>query len=236
MAEFLAWQRPALAMLATTAPASSRLQAELPITLRDGAGPDLVGTGDFLLTGPADVRAVAPAQIIGRRPHPGTFDAEATMMAHVELAAPDLPWRYSPVPYAAGPGTADALLGPTRRFPPSSIHAMAPPPEPIASTLIVGTLMGCWLMMVVELRTGSPPTTMPTRNVVPPASPVTTFLWPSCSANRAAPTTPPLSTDPTVVIADAGASSAEIVPPELCMMSNGPRRPRRSSSETRGRR
>ena len=111
MAEFLAWQRPALARLAATAPASSRLRAELPITLRDGAGPDLVGTGDFLLAGPADVRAVAPAQIIGRRPHPWTFDAEATMMAHVELAAPDLPWRYSPVPFAAGaPGVRPWLV------------------------------------------------------------------------------------------------------------------------------
>lgn len=67
-----------------------------------------------------------------------------------------------PVPYAAGRGIAAALLGPTRRFPPRSIHAIAPPPDPIASTLIVGTLIGCRLMMVFEERTGSPSMIRPT--------------------------------------------------------------------------
>jgi len=100
MPEFVAWQRPSLAALATTAPTSSRLQAELPITLHDDLG-DVSAPAAFLLAGPGDVAGLAGAQVIGRRPHPGAIDAEATMMAHVELAAPDLPWRYAPVPYAA---------------------------------------------------------------------------------------------------------------------------------------
>ena len=57
----------------------------------------------FLLAGPADV-----SQLHGRadrRPAapPGCTDnAEATMMAHVELDAPDLPWRYTPEPNTRG--------------------------------------------------------------------------------------------------------------------------------------
>ncbi|WP_165372874.1 hypothetical protein [Pengzhenrongella frigida] len=102
MNNFVAWQRPAVYALTTQPPATARLAATLPITLHDG-GPDVSAAAAFLLAGPGDVAALAAGQIIGRRPHPGTVDAEATMMAHVELAAPDLPWRYSPQPHAGGP-------------------------------------------------------------------------------------------------------------------------------------
>jgi hypothetical protein len=101
MNDFIAWQRPAVYALTTQPPATARLAADLPITLHDG-GPDVSASASFLLAGPGDVANLAAGQIIGRRPHPGTVDAEATMMAHVELAAPDLPWRYSPQPHAAG--------------------------------------------------------------------------------------------------------------------------------------
>ena len=102
MNDFVAWQRPAVYALTTEPPATARLAADLPITLHDG-GPDVFASASFLLAGPGDVAHLAAGQIIGRRPHPGTVDAEATMMAHVELAAPDLPWRYSPQPHAGGP-------------------------------------------------------------------------------------------------------------------------------------
>ena len=94
MAVFVAWQRPAMAQLATDDPTTSRLRAKLPIRLLDDLG-DVTKGADFLLAGPGDVVAIVPGQIVGRRPHPGVVDAEATMMAHVELAAADLPWRYS---------------------------------------------------------------------------------------------------------------------------------------------
>ena len=101
MAGFLAWQRPSVYGLAIDPPASARLTAKLPITFHDDLG-DLVAPASFLLAGPGDVAGLAAGQVIGRRPHPGSVDAEATMMAHVELAAPDLPWRYSPVAHTPG--------------------------------------------------------------------------------------------------------------------------------------
>ena len=97
MPDFVAWQRPRVTGLATDPPASARLSAKLPITLHDDAG-DLVAPAEFLIAGPGDVAALSGGQVSGRRPHPGAVDVEETTLAHVELAAPDLPWRYSPVP------------------------------------------------------------------------------------------------------------------------------------------
>ena len=102
MNDFVAWQRPAVYALATTPPATARLAADLPITLHDDDGDLPPAPASFLLAGPGDVANLAGGQITGRRPHPGCIDAEATMMAHVEVATPDLPWRYSPQPHAAG--------------------------------------------------------------------------------------------------------------------------------------
>ena len=101
MPDFLAWQRPAVYALATTPPTGARLDASLPITLHDDAG-DVPATASFLLAGPGDVERLHAGQVVGRRPHPGCIDAETTMMPFVELDAPDVPWRFSPVPYAAG--------------------------------------------------------------------------------------------------------------------------------------
>jgi len=102
MNDFVAWQRPAVYALATNPPATARLAADLPITLHDDDGDLPPAPASFLLAGPGDVANLAGGQITGRRPHPGCIDAEATMMAHVEVATPDLPWRYSPQPHAAG--------------------------------------------------------------------------------------------------------------------------------------
>ena len=102
MNDFVAWQRPAVYALATAAPAGARLTADLPITLHDDAGDLAPAPASFLLAGPGDIANLAAGQVTGRRPHPGCIDAEATMLAHVEIATPDLPWRYSPQPHAAG--------------------------------------------------------------------------------------------------------------------------------------
>ena len=102
MNDFVAWQRPGVYALATAAPAGARLTADLPITLHDDAGDLAPAPASFLLAGPGDIANLAAGQVTGRRPHPGCIDAEATMLAHVEIATPDLPWRYSPQPHAAG--------------------------------------------------------------------------------------------------------------------------------------
>ena len=109
MPDFLAWKRPAVYALANAPRAGVRLAAQLPVTLHDDAG-DVAAAASFLLAGPADVERLTAGQIVGRRPHPGTDDAEATMMAHVELAAPDLPWRYTPEPHTGAPALRPWLV------------------------------------------------------------------------------------------------------------------------------
>jgi hypothetical protein len=45
-----------------------------------------------------------------------------------------------PRPYAAGPGSAPAERGPTRKMPPASTYAIEPPPAPIVSTSTIGII------------------------------------------------------------------------------------------------
>ena len=45
-----------------------------------------------------------------------------------------------PRPYAAGPGSAPAERGPTRKMPPGSTYAIEPPPAPIVSTSTIGII------------------------------------------------------------------------------------------------
>lgn len=102
MNQFTAWQRPAVYALATSAATSARIGADLPVTLHDDDGDLPPALAPFVLAGPGDVTNLAAGQVTGRRPHPGCIDAESTLMAHVEIAAPDLPWRYSPQPQTPG--------------------------------------------------------------------------------------------------------------------------------------
>ena len=57
---------------------------------------------------------------------------------------------------------------------------------------------------------------------MPPTSVEMTLRWPSWRPRATEPTTPPVSTEPTVLIAVAGASLATTAPPLLCMTSSGP--------------
>ncbi|MER7457932.1 hypothetical protein [Micromonospora sp. NPDC126480] len=103
--QFLPWLRTGLAT-AITEPARAGLSvhdtvsATVAVQLRaTGDGGDRVDpiTGPPVrLRGPADVVGLDPAQILRRHPEPGATDAEANYFAIVELAAPDLPWRYTP--------------------------------------------------------------------------------------------------------------------------------------------
>jgi hypothetical protein len=55
------------------------------------------------LYGPGDVVGIDPRQVIRRVPEPGTGTASTQFFAHVELDAPDLPWRFTPFAEASGP-------------------------------------------------------------------------------------------------------------------------------------
>src|SRR5688572_1053373 len=48
------------------------------------------------LRGPAEVIGLAATEIVRCEPVDGTTDAEPNYFAHVELASPDLPWRFTP--------------------------------------------------------------------------------------------------------------------------------------------
>ena len=60
-------------------------------------------TGDVSLLAPHHVQSIAAGEILRRYPAPGAVDVESNYFPLVELAAPDLPWRYTPAkPRAQG--------------------------------------------------------------------------------------------------------------------------------------
>lgn len=95
--EFQSWRRPALSTLIPADPElpEGRVRAVLPLLLDDGVVEAV--EVPFDLTGPQDVVHLAPEAVVTRRPTPGSTNVETTHAPYVELAEPDLPWRYSPV-------------------------------------------------------------------------------------------------------------------------------------------
>ncbi len=89
----------AVSGLAATADAPAdgqvRSSSEVTIPLQDSAGGhDSAGT-TVTLYGPGDVVGIDHDQIVRRYPAPGTLTAEETVLAHVELDRPELPWTFS---------------------------------------------------------------------------------------------------------------------------------------------
>ena len=75
-----------------------------------GAG-SVVGTRSIELQGPGDVVGFDGRAVVRTFPPPNTFEAEPNLFPLVELAAPDLPWRHSPVPPdASQPGRLQPWL------------------------------------------------------------------------------------------------------------------------------
>jgi hypothetical protein len=96
---FLAWRCPGIYGLATALGGPvPRLEGILPLEMRerDGSGPPRTGDPCFEIMGPGDVAGLQRHTIRRMVPPPGTLDAETTKCVHVEFAAPDLPWRYTP--------------------------------------------------------------------------------------------------------------------------------------------
>ena len=106
---FLPWLRSGLAAQLQVravhglAPADS---ATISVSVvAHGTGPDAddrvrVSGPDVRLTAPGEVTGLDQSLIVRHDPEPGAADAEADYFAQVELAAPDLPWRFTP----AAPG------------------------------------------------------------------------------------------------------------------------------------
>ena len=79
---------------------------------------------------------------------------------------------WPPLLYPAGPGSAPAEWGPTRRAPPASAQAMEPPPALTVCTSTMGTLIGTPAITVSVVVCASPPMMGATSVLVPPISKV----------------------------------------------------------------
>jgi hypothetical protein len=101
--EFAAYVVGGLAAAAQTPPGTAtRASSHTEIPLTDSAGGTASAGLTVTLFGPGDVRGVDPAQIIRRYPAPGTLTAEETVLAHLELDRPEMPWQFSAAAPAAG--------------------------------------------------------------------------------------------------------------------------------------
>jgi hypothetical protein len=93
---FISWRRRGGQAIGAD-PIGGRPAGTLTLSATDSAGgvtpPAPVS---FLLYGPGDVDGLRAGAVTARYPRPGQTDAEPSYCPYVELAEPDLPWRYSP--------------------------------------------------------------------------------------------------------------------------------------------
>ena len=89
--------------MATSASAPVVASVQLRTSNTDGSDDvTVIDSPTIELLGPANVVGLDPAQIVRRDPLPGATDAETNYFPTVELAAADLPWRFTPAIAAAG--------------------------------------------------------------------------------------------------------------------------------------
>ncbi len=84
------------------APGTVRSSSHVDVPLSDDAGGTDSAGITVTLYGPGDVRGIDSAQVVRRYPAPGTMTAEETVLAHLELDRPEMPWAFSAAPPAGG--------------------------------------------------------------------------------------------------------------------------------------
>jgi hypothetical protein len=91
------WRPPAAEGVSGAALAHGRLRGELTLTARDLDDTTDNATRDLAydLVGPGDVTGLAPEAVVHTFPARGAINVEHDKAVYAELAAPDLPWRYS---------------------------------------------------------------------------------------------------------------------------------------------
>jgi hypothetical protein len=95
---FLGWVRPPGHELASGQSVTpGRLAASVSLTLSDVDDPADARTRQvaYDLIGPADVTGLRPGAVVRTHPSPGALAVEADKAVYAELAAADLPWRYT---------------------------------------------------------------------------------------------------------------------------------------------
>jgi hypothetical protein len=102
---FYGWRRSgAYRLISGTALTDGRLSGSVTLTISNQEPPNesVSQAVTFDIMGPGDVQDLKPGAVVHMMPPPGTPDHEQDKCVHVDLAAPDLPWRYTPQP-ANGP-------------------------------------------------------------------------------------------------------------------------------------
>src|SRR5215210_8345738 len=96
---FFGWRRSGV-YSAVPGPAliDGRLTGSVTLTLanEDPPGESVSQVVSSDVMGPGDVQGLKPGAVVHQVPPPGTLDAEKDKCVHVDLAAADLPWRYTP--------------------------------------------------------------------------------------------------------------------------------------------
>jgi hypothetical protein len=93
---FVSWlHRGAAAQISVADNDPGPARVSLPVSIEFNSGAQ-VATTTLDLVGPGDIVAFDPRAIARVWPPAGTFDAEANYFPLVEVAQPDLPWRYTP--------------------------------------------------------------------------------------------------------------------------------------------
>jgi len=101
---FLPWYRLGFATALTGAPPAGTARAAVPVgvRLRGETARGRIAV-PLALAGPGDVVGLDPREILRTEPFDGCADFEPSYFPYVELASPDLPWRFSPEGPASSP-------------------------------------------------------------------------------------------------------------------------------------
>ena len=94
---FFGWWRSSSAQLMTTGLSGGRRSGAITLTaadLDDNADRQ-TRTMTFDLVGPRDVAGLAPGAVVNTFPSSGSSNVDVDKAVYAELAAPDLPWRYT---------------------------------------------------------------------------------------------------------------------------------------------
>jgi hypothetical protein len=98
--QFLPWMRRGLAAHIEGTAHGGRATASVTVVARAsgtaGDDSDDVAGPPIQLYGPGDVLGIDQAEVVRHDPEAGAEDAEDNYFALVELASPDLPWRFTP--------------------------------------------------------------------------------------------------------------------------------------------
>ena len=138
---FRSWLRTGFAAALDGDPARGSERAAIPLTAGLEGEPSRAVPIALQLAGPGDVAGLDPREVVRTEPYDGCPHFESAYFPYVELASPDLPWRFTP-------------QGPWRR----NLDAAVDPddPQPAVSSWVQQAVRP-WLALVVVPVAGDDP-------------------------------------------------------------------------------